>query len=168
MTRRLILIRHAKSSWDAPDLDDHDRPLNNRGRRGAKAIGTWLAAHELYPDEVIHSTAARADETWGLIAPRMDGTPLVRAERKLYHAAPVAMLDVLQEADGEVVMMIGHNPGCAMFAAGMCRIPTGHPDFNRYPTCGTCILDFDAPEWQGIEPGTGELADFIVPRQLLG
>jgi len=167
MTLRLILIRHPKSSWDSPGLDDHSRPLNKRGRRGADAIGRWLAAHELYPDRVIHSTAERAVETWGLIAPHIEGGPSVRTEARLYHAAPLAMLDVLQTATAPVVMMVGHNPGCALFVAGMCRMPSSHPDFNRYPTCGTCILDFDGDDWGAIEPGTGEIVDFIVPRQLL-
>jgi len=168
MTRRLLLIRHAKSSWDLAGVQDHERPLSRRGRRGAAAIGEWLDAHAIRPDEVIHSTAARAVETWERIGRALGAECEVRAERMLYMASPRTMLEVLRSASGRTVAMVGHNPGCAMFAAGMCRMPSGHPDFNRYPTCGTCILDFEIPAWAEVAAGIGEIADYIVPRQLLG
>jgi phosphohistidine phosphatase len=75
MTRTLILIRHAKSDWEHPALDDHDRPLNARGQRSAPRIGAWLAAQGLAPDAVLCSTARRTRETWQGIATRLPGAP---------------------------------------------------------------------------------------------
>jgi len=167
MTRRLVLIRHAKSSWDDDDLSDFDRPLNKRGQAGAVAIGNWLTARGICPDEVIHSIARRAVETWAGIRRRLSCTPDVRPEPGLYHASPRKMLEVLQGARGETVMMIGHNPGIAILAAILARETPGHPDFGRYPTCATCLFAFDIPDWGDLEPRTGDLEDFVVPRELL-
>jgi len=167
MTRRLILIRHAKSSWSDNDRSDHERPLNDRGWKAARAVGEWLTANDFLPDEVIHSTATRAAETWEAIASVLPEVPLVHAEKGLYLASPQRMLEILHGAQEACVLMIGHNPGCAMFAAGMSRARSPHPDFSRYPTCATCVLDFDVDDWRRAEPGQGELVDFIVPRQIL-
>ena len=62
MTRRLILMRHAKSSWDNPFAEDHQRPLNGRGKRSAKAIGEWLRAQGYLPDQILSSSATRTRE----------------------------------------------------------------------------------------------------------
>lgn len=168
MTLELILVRHAKSSWDDPLMSDHDRVLTGRGRRSADAIGAWLKVHEMEPDVALVSTAARAVETWQGLAPHIGDRTTVRQTRKLYHAAPRQMLDVLGGADGERVLMIGHNPGIAMFAAGICQTPSAHPDFNRYPTCATVLMRFDIDSWCDVSAGSGDLFDFIVPKQLLG
>jgi phosphohistidine phosphatase len=110
----------------------------------------------------------RAASTWKKMRKRMPCEARVLAEPRLYLADPRTMLEVLRGAREAVVMMIGHNPGCAIFAAGMYQAPSAHPDFNRFPTCATCIFDFEIENWSEVEPGTGEIVDFIVPRQLLG
>ncbi len=168
MTRDLILIRHAKSAWDNPDLSDHDRTINKRGRKSAKAIGSWLRVHEYFPDEILCSSAVRAQQTKDRIQEFVGAQAAARIERTLYHADVRQMLDVLKTASGDRVMMVGHNPGIALFAAGMCNAPSMHPDFNRYPTCATTILRFPSPSWADIAAGEGVLLDFVAPNQLLG
>ncbi len=116
MTKRLILTRHAKSSWDDPLTPDHDRPLNERGKAAAADLGDWLASRGYVPDEVLCSDALRTRKTWSGIAPALPGTPILELKPALYHAGPDVMLAVLRHATGETVMMIGHNPGIAEFA----------------------------------------------------
>ncbi len=161
MTRTLILMRHAKSSWDSPGQRDHARPLNARGRRSAKAMGDWLREVGQVPDQILCSSAARTRETCALLgfdvaADFMDA---------LYHAEPDAMLQALRGATGERVLMIGHNPGIAELAQDLVTAPPAHPRFFDYPTCATLIVTFDAQGWSGVTRGT--VQDFMVPRDLL-
>lgn len=168
MTRELILIRHAKSDWDTPHLSDHDRTINKRGKKSAEAIGSWLKIHEFNPDEILCSTATRAQETLGRIQKFVGNAASVHLNPDLYLAEVRVMLAALKQAAGQRVMMVGHNPGMALFAAGMCNAPSLHPDFNHYPTCATTVLRFPVSDWAEIDVGTGELIDFVAPRQLLG
>jgi phosphohistidine phosphatase len=163
---RLILIRHAKSSWDDPDLDDHDRPLNARGRRAAPLIGGWLAAQGIAPDEVLTSSAARTRETWALMAGHLPGRPAIRILPQLYHASPDRMLSVLQAASGAQVVMLGHNPGIAGFAALLADKTPADADFLRYPTAAATVFDFDIDTWEDGAPGLGRIAAFTTPRAL--
>ena len=116
MTKRLILTRHAKSSWDDPNTPDHDRPLNERGKAAAADLGDWLASRGYVPQEVLCSDALRTRKTWSGIAPALPGTPMLELKPALYHAGPDVMLAVLRHAREDTVMMIGHNPGIAEFA----------------------------------------------------
>ena len=111
MTKRLILTRHAKSSWDDPNMADHDRPLNERGKTAAADLGGWLASRGYIPEEVLCSDALRTRKTWSGIAPALPGTPILELKPALYHAGPDVMLAVLRHAKADTVMMIGHNPG---------------------------------------------------------
>ena len=77
MTKRLILTRHAKSSWDDPAMADHDRPLNDRGKAAAADLGAWLASRGYIPGEVLCSDAQRTRSTWSGIAPARPGTALL-------------------------------------------------------------------------------------------
>ena len=162
--RRLILTRHAKSSWDDPAMADHDRPLNRRGIRAALELGHWLHSRGYEPDEVLCSSALRTRETWQkLVAAPLEVSPRVSYLDSLYHAAPDVMLAVLRKARGDCVMMIGHNPGIAAFAAKLpARVPHD-PDFQRYPTAATLVLDFEIAAWADAGWGGGSTLDFFVP-----
>ncbi|SIQ41939.1 phosphohistidine phosphatase [Paracoccus thiocyanatus] len=159
---RLILTRHAKSSWDDPAQPDHDRPLNARGRRSARELGDWLASRGYEPEEVLCSTAERTRETWERIAlAPLEVRPHIRYEPGLYHAAPEKMLEVLRSASAPTVMMIGHNPGIAEFAAMLpARLPLD-PDFRRYPTAATLVVDFQIGDWSELRPAQGSVLDFV-------
>jgi phosphohistidine phosphatase len=166
--RRLILIRHAKSSWDDPMLADHDRPLNKRGRRAASLIGRWLVACGERPETVLTSSAARTRETWARIAPSYAAPVPVEVVPALYHATPETMLAALRAARSGCVLMLGHNPGIAAFARNLAVAPPADPDFPRYPTAATTVIDFGPGAWADVIPGTGAVAAFTVPRRLAG
>jgi len=166
MTLRLILVRHAKSAWDDPLQDDHDRPLNKRGQRAAHAMGDWLAKKQYLPAEVVSSTARRTLETWELMAPAFPDGTLLRRVPALYHAVPDGMLDVLQHCAASPVLMLGHNPGIAGFAAQLLARAPKHPRFGDYPTCATLVAEFDSPDWAEVGFGTGRALDFAVPADL--
>ena len=159
---RLILTRHAKSDWDDPTLPDHDRPLNDRGRRSARALGDWLARRGYDPEEVLCSSARRTVETWERVSEAVFETrPDLRLEPQLYHASPDVMLRVLQSATAPTVMMIGHNPGIAEFAAMLPARPPLSPEFRRYPTAATLVADFQAARWAEVRSGQGSVLDFV-------
>jgi phosphohistidine phosphatase len=163
MTRTLILTRHAKSSWDNPRLEDHDRPLNKRGARSAKALGDWFRRAGWTPDQVLSSSSRRTCETY-------EGLGLhTRPEftNTLFHASAEQMLQVLNRATGETVLMLGHNPGIGEFAARLAAEPPNHPRFFDYPTGATLVLRFETDGWGGVTWSTGAVADFVFPRELL-
>jgi phosphohistidine phosphatase len=166
MTKRLILTRHAKSSWDDPLTPDHDRPLNERGKAAAADLGDWLASRGYVPDEVLCSDALRTRKTWSGIAPALPGTPILNLKPALYHAGPDVMLAVLRHASADTVMMIGHNPGIAEFAARIVAQPPLTPDFRRYPTGATLVASFEIETWSDVGFGMGATRDFIVPREI--
>jgi phosphohistidine phosphatase len=166
--KRLILTRHAKSSWDDPLQPDHDRPLNERGKAAAADLGGWLASRGYVPDEVLCSDALRTRKTWSGIAPALPGTPILELKPALYHAGPDVMLAVLRHATGACVMMIGHNPGIAEFAHRLVARPPANPEFGRYPTGATLVCDLPAATWAEAAFGTGVTVDFVVPRELVG
>ncbi len=164
MTRTLILMRHAKSSWGDPFAEDHDRPLNNRGRKSAPAIGAWLQSNGWLPDEVVSSSAKRTRETWDRLGL---STPDIRFTPALYLAGPDEMFGELATATGNTVLMLGHNPGIAAFANRLVCNQPDHPRFYDYPTCATTVIRFDAPDWSVLEWHRGEVLGFIIPRALL-
>ncbi len=162
--RRLILTRHAKSAWDDPLMADHDRPLNKRGLRAALELGEWLGSRGYEPDQVLCSTALRTRETWTTVsvAP-LEVMPKVETIEALYHASSDVMLKLLKRAKGDTVMMLGHNPGITEFARSLPSQPPSHPDFGRYPTSATLVVDFQIENWADLIPGTGSVLDFFVP-----
>lgn len=163
---RLILTRHGKSSWGDPDLPDHARPLNPRGRDAAGRIGRWLAREGHLPDAALVSSARRTRETWAELAPHLPQPPQPRVLDALYHAGPEVMLRALQAAEGRTVLMLGHNPGIAAFAVWMLDSPPRHPRLVDYPTCATLVADFDAEDWSQVAPGAGRAVAFVIPREL--
>ncbi|MBY6002771.1 histidine phosphatase family protein [Salipiger bermudensis] len=160
--KRLILMRHAKSDWSSGGAD-HQRPLNKRGRKSAKALGDWLRAQGLVPDQALCSSATRTRETLDLL----DVHATTRHEDRLYHAGPVAMLKCLNEAEGDTVIMVGHNPGIAEFADELMAEPPRHPRFADYPTGATLVAEFEIDDWAQLQPATGRAAAFVIPRELL-
>lgn len=164
--RRLILMRHAKSDWNHPGLRDHDRPLNPRGQRSATALGEWLRAQEgALPDEVLCSSSTRTRQT--LTGLELPPEVPVRFLRELYHAEAETMREALQEADGQRVLMLGHNPGICDMAHTLVAEPPAHERFDDYPTGATLVVDFDIESWQKIGWHKGQPKRFVIPRELV-
>lgn len=168
MTKQLILIRHAKSSWDDPFADDHARVINARGKASATAIGQWLGEQGYLPDVIISSDATRANQTAELILETLAPKPDLRLAAALYHAAPDTILDQLKGEQARSIAIVGHNPGIGIFAKTMSQSAPAHPRFNDYPTCATTVIEFHADEWRQLYPGKGLCVNFTVPRDLIG
>ena len=177
--RQLLLLRHAKSSWDEASLSDRERPLNARGRRSAAMIRTALNDLGLQPDIILVSTARRTLETLDLLDP-WDETPLIEPMESLYLADVPQLLAVLRGVAETVrsVMIIGHNPGLHDVALTLVGTETladpaaAHQMPLRgltqgFPTGG--LAEFVVPgHWSQIGPGAARLVRFLTPRDLEG
>jgi phosphohistidine phosphatase len=163
-TRRLTLLRHAKSDW--PDVPDHDRPLAKRGRKDAPRIGRWLRTHGYVPDIVICSTALRTRQTWDLVAPELNGSARVQFEPRAYAASALTLLYLCQElpAPCQAALLIGHNPGIEELAASLGGAP--EPAGLRFPTAAVAVFGFTGA-WSTLEPGRANLLDYTIPADLL-
>ncbi len=165
-TRRLMLLRHAKSDW--PDVADHNRPLAKRGRRDAPVIGRWLRDHGYRPETVVCSTALRTRQTWELMAPELGGSPSVTFEPRAYEASAQTLLYLARElpAACRSALLIGHNPAISQLAASLAEPPGSDdplpPAVLRFPTAAIAVLEF-AGDWPGLGPGQARLLDFTAP-----
>lgn len=163
---KLILTRHAKSSWDDLMLDDHDRPLNERGRAAASRMGAWVAGRRHVPHHVICSTAERAVETCNLMIAEMGADLKVSYEPGLYHATADTMLAQINKAPAGDLMVVGHNPGIANLAQMILDVSPTHDRFGIYPTTATLIAEFSGDNWADLKFGDARVVQFIVPREL--
>jgi phosphohistidine phosphatase len=125
--RSLLLLRHAKSSWDDSSRDDHDRPLDERGRRTAALLGAFLAERGPGPDLVLCSSARRTVETFERLRPLLPSEPDVEIERGLYLARRDELLERVAEVPDTraCVLLIGHNPGIEELARFLARRAPG-------------------------------------------
>ena len=158
----LLLLRHAKSSWDDPALADHDRPLASRGRKAAKLIGARLRTDETAVSLVLCSSAARARETLDLVSP----PGAIEIEDELYGASAHGLLERLRRVsdDVESVMLVGHNPAMHDLAVELLS-GDGEPVVGKFPTGALATLTFMGP-WSSLAPRRGELVSFLKPREL--
>jgi phosphohistidine phosphatase len=164
--RRLILMRHAKSSWADPAQRDFDRPLNKRGRRSSALIGRWVRKKGYVPDIALVSGARRTRETWDAIV-REAGPAETRNLPELYHAGQDTLLEVVRRAaDVPCLLVLGHQPAIGAFAERLLAAPPDGADFAKFPTGATAVIDLDADGWGDVAYGTGQLVDFVVPRAL--
>ncbi len=169
MTRNLFLLRHAKSSWDEPDLADHDRPLAKRGRKAGELLRAFFKMLDIRPDLVLVSSARRAQETFEALQFRDAPHKTLPA---LYHAAPEAILDIIRAVPekAERVLVIGHNPGLQDFALLFCANrgdELARRMADSFPTGGFAQFEADRP-WALLEMGCGKLTGFVTPRELKG
>lgn len=172
MTRTLHVIRHAKSSWDDPALDDRDRPLAPRGRKAAKRVSAWAAAHAVRPELVLCSPALRATQTLDRLLPGLAGPDApteVTTDERLYHASASALLERVRALPDGIAeaALIGHNPGLADLCLLLAR-PGELRDrvAVNLPTAALATLILTAGTWSEAEPGSAELAALVLPREL--
>ena len=164
--KTLLLVRHAKSDWSNPALDDHDRPLAPRGIRATGLVGSALAPGAA-PGIIISSTATRALDTANRIAAYWTPPPPVVESGELYLGAPGQMFAVLGAAGGghETVMLVAHEPGIRHLA--LVLDGSSDPPFAfRYPTGAVAVLQFETDRWSALEPGSGVRINWILPRVL--
>ena len=167
----LSLLRHAKSSWARPDLDDFDRPLAARGQKSAPRTGAFIAGRGLIPDLVLCSGAARTRETLALAMEGWSLTPEIVYDDGLYHATVPALLARLHGApEGKRhVMMVGHNPGLHGFALQVVG-SGGRAELrdlaHGFPSGMLAVIAIDKAHWRELRPGDGHLTLLVSPKQL--
>ncbi|SLN76733.1 SixA phosphatase family protein [Oceanibacterium hippocampi] len=169
--RRLLLLRHAKSSWSSTASDDFARPLASRGREAAPRIGCYLREQGLVPDHVLCSTATRARETWALVEAELGRTPEATYHDDLYLAEPAAMLALLRKVPdaASTVMIIGHNPGMQVLALQLAGKDGGERAAEiarKFPTAGLAVFRCAATRWATAGKADFALVEFARPREL--
>jgi phosphohistidine phosphatase len=171
-TLQLIILRHAKSDWYSGELNDFDRPLNQRGRRDAAKMGHWLAKNGYPPERVIASSATRAIETTTLFcrAAVIDESKVEWWEQ-LYHASHqslISLVESLAEQHKDVrarVMIVGHNPGLEQLVYDLVADKSLVSDDKLMPTASIAIIDIDM---ENVQSGQGRLITIARPKSLLG
>jgi phosphohistidine phosphatase len=166
--RTLYLLRHAKSSWDDPDLGDFDRPLAPRGIDATQRIAAHMREQGIAPEVVLCSPAVRTKETLAGLGDPL-GSARVSLERDMYEAHETDLLAVLRTVGSEVesVLMIGHNPSIQRLALLLCaegellgRVR------SKYPTAALATLAIESADWHRLRMGDATLEAFVTPKEL--
>jgi phosphohistidine phosphatase len=165
-----MLLRHAQSSWEAPELPDHDRPLADRGHQAVADLRRHVAEAGIVPDLVLCSTARRAVQTWEGISPAYpEGVP-VEIDDELYGATAGELLRRLQRLPDAVgcALVVAHNPGLGELASGLAG--SGDAELRerlrvKFPTGAFATLALPGP-WAALRMGSGRLAGYVVPSEL--
>jgi phosphohistidine phosphatase len=169
--KQLYVLRHAKSSWEEPELHDHDRSLAPRGRNAVKALAGYVRQKGIKPALVVCSSARRTRETLDGVDP--GGEQLI--EPQLYSASAEELLARLRQVPDETesVMVVGHNPALQILVLRLADTgdaPAEDSDLeairHKFPTGGLATLSFEGG-WSGLAFGGAELVELVRPRQLL-
>lgn len=166
---RLWLLRHAKSSWDDPGVEDRERPLASRGERAADRMRDYVAAEGIRPALVLCSSALRTRQTLARVLPALEPELEVRVESSLYTFDAAPLLDRLRAVSEGVasVMLIGHNPAIHELAVILAtRGERVEALAQKYPTGALAEIDFPAGSWHQVGTAPGHLTRFVVPREL--
>ena len=158
--KTLLLLRHAKSSWDDPSLADFDRPLNKRGTKAAPKMGALMRQRKIRPDLILSSPAARAKQTIELFCEAAGLSDVVKYEAGIYEATPQRLLEIISGLDDQVnnAMLVGHNPGFEE----LLTLLTGQT--HRMPTAALARIELDINKWREASPGRGNLAWLVTPK----
>jgi phosphohistidine phosphatase len=152
MRTRLILMRHAKSSWPDGNLEDHDRPLNKRGRRDAPRIAEELQNRDWIPDRIRVSSSKRTIETLGLMD-AISRNSTIDVEPSLYHSNISTLMQAVEEAEeGKTTMILSHNPGSEILVH---QLSNG---LEMMPTAAAALLEKQQEGWT--------LVDVLRPKEL--
>ena len=169
--KRLLLLRHARSTPALNGHDDYERALTSSGEADAARIGDFLAAEGLMPDLIVSSSARRALDTARLVASRWRDAAEPTAELALYDASRLLILARLRELpdDAASALIVAHNPGIGETASWLAG--EGDPAARmqiaaRYPTAGLSVLAFDSASWREIAPHAGRLERFVSPADI--
>mgnify|MGYP003109747042 CR=1 FL=1 len=159
--KQLILLRHAKSSWDFPHLNDYERPLNDRGKRDAPKIAQWLSLQANNADLIITSGAERAKNT-AIAFQAVLNVPM-KIDDNLYHASRSKLLNQIKQTNNDIncLILVSHNPGLNDLAD---YLLSGFPD--NIPTTGIVSLKLDIQKWSEVSPKNISLHFFQYPKNL--
>lgn len=173
--RTLLLLRHAKSAWDVPDRDDFDRPLDQRGQRGALVMAEHLRQQSVVPDAILCSPALRTRETLALLRIRNVWDAQPDSPRALYLASAEALLEQLRDLPDGVgsVLMLGHNPGLHELAVGLVgKTAPGAEEAadslrQHFPTAALAVLSVALAHWSDLRPRSATLRSYTYPKALV-
>ena len=162
LMKTLLLVRHAKSSWDDPEMKDFDRPLNDRGKKDAPEMAQRLKDKGLKIDLFVSSPAKRAKKTAKIFAEvydvKKDDIQLVE---ELYHASPSAFTKAIAELANkqDVVAVFSHNPGITEYASSLTNVR-----IDNMPTCSVFAVQADVDSWSGFEEAEKSFLFFDYPK----
>ncbi|MCK9541247.1 MAG: histidine phosphatase family protein [Novosphingobium sp.] len=170
--KRLGLYRHAKSDWHDARARDFDRPLNERGRKGAAAMSWHMRDYGHQWERVIASPAVRVAETIEIGSAALGVTIPVNWDRRIYLASSATLLDLIREIEGDPasVLMVGHNPGLEDLIFDL--VPDdGHNPLrqiveDKFPTAALAVIELDIDRWADVEEGKARLVHLMRPRDL--
>ena len=160
--KTLLLVRHAKSDWGNPALEDFDRPLNERGKRDAPAMARRLLDKNINIDEIISSPAKRAAKTAKAFAESYDlKKSRLQFKEELYMAGSAAFTAVIESADDkfESIAVFSHNPGITGFANELTNAR-----FDNIPTCGVFAIKINTDTWKNFRNAPKEFWFFDYPK----
>lgn len=169
--KQLYLLRHAKSDWADPGMEDFDRPLNRRGRKSAERMAAYLRAQTIEPGAILCSPARRTRQTLSLLEPVPGAIPPV-FDRRIYEARPGTLLTCLRDLpDGAPsVLLIGHNPGIEQLVHLLAGANGENQALERlaakFPTCALAVLTAPVGHWHDLGPGICRLDSFVRPADL--
>ena len=159
----LYLVRHAKSSWEYPQLDDFERPLNHRGRNNAPFMGDVLKKRGVSPDLILSSPANRAATTARIIAAKINySLEDIMYTESMYGAGEGKMIDLIKSMHNDInkLMIVGHNPGMTHLANSL-----GNGRVSNIPTCGIYCVHLKISTWNMIQDQRGNTEFFEFPKK---
>ena len=170
--RTLVVFRHAKAARE-PGLPDHERPLTERGRRNARAMGEWLAAEGFVPDHALISDAKRTRQTFQNARGAFPERLRLVSDPDLYHADEDILLAALRHVpdSSACVLVCGHNPGLHDFTTGL--VGSGERDAldlfrDGFPTASVAVLAFETAGWRDARWRAAKLLRFATPASITG
>jgi phosphohistidine phosphatase len=161
--KTIVLVRHAKSSWKDPSLDDFDRPLNKRGKKNAPFMGEKLKDRQIMPDLILSSPAKRARKTAISIAKTIEyPKKKILFDENMYHADTRYLYELVKNLndENETIMLFGHNPSFNDFADMLLK----NNLTNNIPTTGVYCIRFHVNQWKKVQEGKGEFIFFDYPK----
>ena len=169
--KRLLVMRHAKSSWQKPELEDCERPLNERGRGAARRMGRYFRDSNVTIDLAIHSTAERSRETLDLLLGEYGRPVPTEGREELYLSTGALMLDIIgaAPATADTVLVVAHFPGvqeAALTLLGEKGGESADQIRQKFPTGAVADFHLNIHGWSHVNEAQGHLNDYILPRWL--
>jgi len=162
--KKIILVRHAKSGWDNPDLQDFERPLNKRGKTDAPIMAQILEKYKVFPDLLISSPAVRALTTANIFAETINYPPKkILTDKGIYEKGARYIIKLIANLNNSVntVVVFGHNPDMTSLASYFVG-----DYFDNVPTCGIVAIEKDVDDWSKIEDGNSKLLFYEYPKKI--
>ena len=169
--KHLTILRHAKSSWNDPHLEDFNRPLNERGWKSARRVGRELEKRGVKFDLVIASPAARVRETIDGLAEKLPLNVEIRFEPRMYAASEEMLLRIVRDIreSSHAPLLVGHNPGLQQLIVALTHNDPGDLRScveEKLPTAALVAIELPAHRWNEVALGTGKITDLLLPKEL--